>query len=87
MRQETRRIPQPIVELEKQELLFSNADILAEKTEIDVSLVRRIIAKHDNPEEINNDPANAPSKRLETLRNGTERLPWEKWFLKLWESI
>jgi hypothetical protein len=59
-------------------LLFSNADILAEKTEIDVSLVRRIIANYDNPEEINDDPANTPSKRLEALKNGYRKVAMGK---------
>lgn len=37
-------------------LLFSDADILAEKTEIDISEIRRIIKEYNNPEEINDDP-------------------------------
>lgn len=59
-------------------LLFSDADILAEKTEIDVSLVRGIIEKYDNPEEINDDPANAPAKRLEALKNGYRKVAMGK---------
>lgn len=69
----------PYIEMhEFESLLFSNADILAEKTEIDVSQVRRIIAKYDNPEEINDDPENAPSKRLETLKNGYRKVAMGK---------
>ncbi len=59
-------------------LLFSNADILAEKTEIDVSLVRQIIANYDSPEEINDDPANTPSKRIEALKNGYRKIAMGK---------
>jgi hypothetical protein len=55
-------------------LLFSDANILAEKTEIDVSLIRRIIEAYDNPEEINDHPANAPGKRLEALKNGYRKV-------------
>lgn len=59
----------PYIEMHEFEaLLFSDADILAEKTEMDVSLVRKIIKDYDNPEEINDDPAKAPSKRLEAIK-------------------
>jgi uncharacterized protein DUF4276 len=47
-------------------LLFSDADILAEKTEIDISKIR-IIIKEYNLEEINDDPAKAPAKRRQCL--------------------
>lgn len=59
-------------------LLFSDADILAEKNEIDVSLIRGIIERYDNPEEINDDPANAPAKRLEALKNGYRKVAMGK---------
>lgn len=59
-------------------LLFSDADILAEKTEIEVSLIREIIEAYDNPEEINDDPAKAPGKRLESLKNGYRKVAMGK---------
>lgn len=59
-------------------LLFSNAEILAKKTEIDVSLVRQIIDNYNTPEEINDDPENAPSKRLEALKNGYRKVAMGK---------
>ena len=69
----------PYIEMHEFEaLLFSDADILAEKTEIDVSLVRKIIKDYDNPEEINDDPAKAPSKRLEAIKNGYRKVAMGK---------
>jgi hypothetical protein len=59
-------------------LLFSDADTLAEKTEIDIALIRRIIETHDNPEEINDNPANAPGKRLESLKKGYRKVAMGK---------
>ena len=59
-------------------LLFSDADILAEKSGIDLSLIREIIEAYDNPEEINDDPANAPGKRLESLKNGYRKVAMGK---------
>lgn len=59
-------------------LLFSDADILAEKTEIDVSLLRSIIEAYTNPEEINDDPAKAPGKRLESLKSGYRKVAMGK---------
>ena len=65
----------PYIEMHEFEaLLFSDADILAEKTEIDVLLIRKILEKYDNPEEINDDPANAPGKRLESLKEGYRKV-------------
>lgn len=69
----------PYIEMHEFEaLLFSDAAILAEKTEIDVSLIRKIIEKYDNPEEINDDPANAPGKRLEALKDGYRKVAMGK---------
>jgi hypothetical protein len=69
----------PYIEMHEFEaLLFSDADILAEKTEIDVSSIRKIMKKYDNPEEINDDPANAPGKRLESLNNGYRKVAMGK---------
>lgn len=65
----------PYIEMHEFEaLLFSNADILAEKTEIDVTKITNILDKYSNPEEINDDPAKAPSKQLEALTNGYRKV-------------
>ncbi len=55
-------------------LLFSDADILADKTQIDAAVLRRIIDEYDSPEEINDDPAKAPCKRLESLKDGYRKV-------------
>ena len=69
----------PYIEMHEFEaLLFSDADILAEKTEIDISEIRRIIKEYNNPEEINDDPAKAPAKRLEALKNGYRKVAMGK---------
>ena len=69
----------PYIEMHEFEaLLFSDADILAEKTEIDAALIRKIIEKYDSPEEINDDPANAPGKRLESLKDGYRKVAMGK---------
>ncbi|ABQ26967.1 DUF4276 family protein [Geotalea uraniireducens] len=65
----------PYIEMHEFEaLLFSDADVLAEKTDIDVSKIQEIIGKYNSPEEINDDPAKAPSKRLEALKNGYRKV-------------
>ena len=69
----------PYIEMHEFEaLLFSDAIILAEKTEIDVSLIRKIIKKYNNPEEINDEPENAPGKRLESLKDGYRKVAMGK---------
>ena len=69
----------PYIEMHEFEaLLFSDADILAEKTGIDVAQIRIIIEGFDNPEEINEDPVKAPSKRLGTLKNGYRKVAMGK---------
>lgn len=69
----------PYIEMHEFEaLLFSDADILAEKTEIEVSLIRSIIEAYADPEEINDDPAKAPSKRLESLKKGYRKVAMGK---------
>lgn len=69
----------PYIEMHEFEaLLFSDAAILADKTEIDAALIRRIIEKHENPEEINDDPENAPGKRLESLKKGYRKVAMGK---------
>ena len=65
----------PYIEMHEFEaLLFSNADILAEKIDIDVSYIRNILIEYNNPEEINDDPEKAPSKRLEALKSGYRKV-------------
>ena len=69
----------PYIEMHEFEaLLFSNAEILANKTEIDVSLIQKIIDDFNTPEEINDDPTNAPSKRLEALKKGYRKVAMGK---------
>jgi hypothetical protein len=69
----------PYIEMHEFEaLLFSDADVLAEKTEIEVSQIREILAEYNNTEEINDEPAKAPSKRLEALRPGYRKVAVSK---------
>jgi len=69
----------PYIEMHEFEaLLFSDADILAEKTGIDVAQIRIIIEGFDNPEEINDDPVKAPSKRLGILKSGYRKVAMGK---------
>ena len=74
----------PYIEMHEFEaLLFSDVDVLAEKTGIDVAQIRIIIEWFDNPEEINDDPVKAPSKRLGTLKSGYRKVAMgEKRFLR-----
>ncbi|NCU33058.1 MAG: DUF4276 family protein, partial [Candidatus Moranbacteria bacterium] len=48
-------------------LLFSDAKILSEKMNVDISEILKIINQCGEPENINNNPNTAPSKRLEKL--------------------
>ena len=57
---------------------FKLTDVLAEKTGIDVAQIRILIEGFDNPEEINDDPAKAPSKRLGALTNGYRKVAMGK---------
>ena len=69
----------PYIEMHEFEaLLFSDAGILAEKTGIDVAQIRIIIEGFDNPEEINDDPVKAPSKRLGILKSGYRKVAMGK---------
>ena len=57
----------PYIEMHEFEaLLFSNAEILAEKAQIDLKKIQNILADYNTPEEINDNKA--PSKRLEALK-------------------
>ncbi len=69
----------PYIEMHEFEaLLFSDADILAEKNQMDISQIRRIIEAYENPEEINDDPAKTPSKQLKTLNSGYRKVAMGK---------
>ena len=59
-------------------LLFSDVEILADKMEIDASLINEILAEYDNPEEIDNHPDTAPSARLKALKNGYRKISMGK---------
>ena len=48
-------------------LLFSDARILSEALDVDENRIRAILDECGKPEEINDSPATAPSKRLESL--------------------
>jgi hypothetical protein len=69
----------PYIEMHEFEaLLFSDADILSELIEIDVNTIREIIEEYSNPEEINDNPDQAPSKRLQRLHNGYRKVAMGK---------
>jgi len=59
-------------------LLFSDVDVLAEKTEIDAVQIKGIVAEYNNPEEINDEPDKAPSKRLLALKPGYRKVAMGK---------
>ncbi len=50
---------------EFESLLFSDARILAKAIGVSEESIKDIISQHESPEEINDDPQNAPSKRIE----------------------
>lgn len=70
----------PYIEMHEFEaLLFSDADILAEKTGIDISHIREILKEYNNkPEEINDDPEKTPSKRLQALKSAYRKVAMGK---------
>ncbi len=51
---------------EYEALLFSDAGILAQQTGINLSTIQRILKKHGEPEAINDNPNQAPSKQILT---------------------
>lgn len=55
-------------------LLFSDGRILSDKTGIGLAEIQRIMNRFSNPEEINDDPAAAPSKRLSALNSGYRKV-------------
>ena len=48
-------------------MLFSDPEVLARKLEVDSSLINAVLAECGEPEDINNSPNTAPSKRLDAL--------------------
>jgi hypothetical protein len=55
-------------------LLFSDVKVLSEKINIDMSVISRIVDEYNSPEEINEDPQKAPSKRLQTLASRYKKI-------------
>jgi len=69
----------PYIEMHEFEaLLFSDANVLAEITGIDPARINKILEDYNNPEEINDDPAGAPSKRLIALRSSYRKVAMGK---------
>lgn len=57
----------PYIEMHEFEaLLFCDANILAEKAQIDLKTIQAILKQHGEPEAINDDPDQAPSKQILT---------------------
>lgn len=59
-------------------LLFSDARILSEKADIDISAIDRILDKCGEPEEINDDPQRAPSKQIMAINNSYRKVAMSK---------
>jgi hypothetical protein len=59
-------------------LLFSDAHILAEKADVDISAINRILDDHGEPEEINDHPLQSPSKQIVALNNGHRKVAMGK---------
>ena len=69
----------PYIEMHEFEaMLFSDIDILAQKINVNISLVRDILAKYDNPEEINDTPGNAPSRRILAMNRSYRKVAMGK---------
>ena len=69
----------PYIEMHEFEaLLFSDADILAEKTGIALSQIKGVLDEYTNPEEIDDDPKKAPGKRLGALKSGYRKVAMGK---------
>jgi hypothetical protein len=65
----------PYIEMHEFEaLLFSDVNILAEKSKIEVLHLQKIIEAYKNPEEINDDPVKSPAKRLKTLNHTYQKV-------------
>jgi hypothetical protein len=59
-------------------LLFSEPLILAEKLHVEPQCIRQILAECGSPEEINDNPATAPSKRISALMRGYQKIAMGK---------
>ena len=62
---------------EFESLLFSDVDVFAknfETNELDLKKLRGIVAAFPNPEDINNSPLTAPSKRIESAVSGYRKV-------------
>jgi hypothetical protein len=69
----------PYIEMyEFEALLFSDAGILAEKINVKSTSIETILNECGQPEEINDGPKTAPSKRLETLNKGYRKVAMGK---------
>jgi Domain of unknown function (DUF4276) len=65
----------PYIEMHEFEaLLFSDAQKLADIVGIDIGSIEKVLEEYDNPEEINDGPETAPSKRLLALKNGYKKV-------------
>lgn len=66
----------PYIEMHEFEaMLFSDAEILAEKTGIKAGAIISILNEYNNiPEEINEEPGKAPSERLKGLAEGYRKV-------------
>lgn len=69
----------PYIEMHEFEaLLFSDASILANKIGVELPHIQKILDTYDNPEEINDNPDNAPSKRLNRLMSNYRKVAMGK---------
>jgi len=69
----------PYIEMHEFEaLLFSDARVLAEKAEIAVSQIDRILDECAEPEEIDDDPQKAPSRQIMALNNSYRKVAMGK---------
>lgn len=59
-------------------LLFSNPLVLAEKLSADPQIIEQILAECGSPEEINDRPETAPSKRIAALTSGYRKIAMGK---------
>ncbi|MEN6575009.1 MAG: DUF4276 family protein [Phycisphaerales bacterium] len=69
----------PYIEMHEFEaLLFSDVRVLAEKADIGISALDRLLEEYGEPEEINDDPQNAPSKKIATLNHSYRKVAMGK---------
>ncbi len=69
----------PYIEMHEFEaLLFSDADTLARMANIDSSAIDRILCEHGEPEEIDDDPLEAPSRQIMALNSSYRKVAMGK---------